>query len=96
MENLVTKFYNAFANLDAEAMVNCYHESIVFEDPAFGVLNGEHAKNMWRMLCASQKGKDFKVAFSNIEVNETFGSIAHICRDAAYYYFVSNLSQELI
>ncbi|GGI57306.1 nuclear transport factor 2 family protein [Winogradskyella haliclonae] len=74
MEKLVTSFYTAFANLDAEAMANCYHKDIVFEDPAFGVLHGEHAKNMWRMLCASQKGKDFIVTFSNIEINENIAS----------------------
>ncbi|WP_299116523.1 nuclear transport factor 2 family protein [uncultured Winogradskyella sp.] len=74
MEKLVTTFYTAFADLDAETMANCYHEDIVFEDPAFGILHGEHAKNMWRMLCASQKGKEFIVTFSNIETNEDIGS----------------------
>ncbi|RZN79412.1 MAG: nuclear transport factor 2 family protein [Winogradskyella sp.] len=74
MEKIVTTFYAAFANLDAEAMANCYHEDIVFEDPGFGTLHGEHASNMWRMLCASQKGKDFKVTFSNIETNKNTGS----------------------
>jgi len=74
MEKQITIFYTAFENLDAETMANCYHENIVFEDPAFGVLHGEHVKNMWRMLCESQKGKDFTVSFSNIETNENKGS----------------------
>lgn len=73
MENLIQNFYQAFANLDAEAMANCYHPEVRFEDPAFGVLQGEKAKNMWRMLCASQKGKGFRIEFSGIEYNEQSG-----------------------
>ena len=74
MQQLIEKFYQAFAKLDAEAMVSCYHKDIRFEDPAFGVLEGEHAKNMWRMLCESQKGKNFIVHSSRIIANENTGS----------------------
>lgn len=74
MEELITKFYTAFKNLDAETMVSYYHDDIVFEDPAFGVLKGEHAKNMWLMLLASQKGKDFKVTFSDVKANKNSGT----------------------
>ena len=73
MKNIIENFYTAFANLDAEGMVACYHEDVVFEDPAFGMLKGEKAKNMWRMLCSSQKGKDFTVNFSNIEMSNLGG-----------------------
>jgi len=74
VNNVIEKFYYSFENLDAEGMVECYHDEIVFEDPAFGVLKGEKAKNMWRMLCDSQKGKDFKVNSSNIESADQEGS----------------------
>ncbi|MBC2844887.1 nuclear transport factor 2 family protein [Winogradskyella flava] len=74
MENVVAKFYNAFSNLDSETMCSCYHDNIVFEDPAFGILRGDKAKAMWQMLCASQKGKDFKVIASNIKADETSGA----------------------
>lgn len=74
MKKLIETFYNAFKHLDAETMVSCYHKDIVFEDPAFGVLKGNKAKNMWRMLCESQNGKDFKMNFSNIEANTLNGS----------------------
>lgn len=47
---LIEKFYTAFAHADAEAMVSCYADDIAFEDPAFGPLKGDDAKNMWRML----------------------------------------------
>jgi len=74
MKTLIETFYNAFANLDADTMVSCYHDDIVFKDPAFGVLKGERAKAMWQMLISSQKGKDFKVISSNIKGNENEGS----------------------
>ncbi len=65
MKAIIEAFYTAFTNMDAEKMVSYYHDDIVFEDPAFGVLKGEHAKNMWRMLIASQKGKKFLVRASD-------------------------------
>lgn len=71
---LIKKFYEAFARLDGEAMAACYHSEVVFEDPAFGVLKGAHAGNMWRMLCKSQKGKDFQVTFRDIQASEAGGS----------------------
>ena len=74
MKKTIEKFYQAFHQLDAETMAECYHPEVVFEDPAFGVLHGERAKNMWRMLCHSQKGKDFKITFSNIKSDGTTGS----------------------
>jgi ketosteroid isomerase-like protein len=73
-KDLINQFYSAFANLDAEGMTSCYHKEVVFEDPAFGILKGERAGNMWRMLCQSQKGKDFVVTFSEVEVSEGKGS----------------------
>ena len=53
-------------------MAACYHEAIVFEDPAFGKLNGEDAGLMWKMLC--ENGKDLRLEFSKVEANETSGS----------------------
>ncbi len=73
MEELIHKFYTAFSNLDAKTMVSCYHDDIVFTDPAFGTLHGNRAKNMWCMLCESQKGKDFIVTYSDIFVSENDG-----------------------
>jgi ketosteroid isomerase-like protein len=73
-QKLITEFYQAFSRLDAEAMASCYHKAVVFQDPAFGTVNGATAGNMWRMLCQSQKGKDFVVEFSNVEATEQSGS----------------------
>lgn len=83
MKEIIEKFYQAFENLDAEGMIECYHEEIVFEDPAFGILRFEKAKNMWRMLCNSQKGKGFKIITSDIEFINQKG-LAHW---EAYYTF---------
>lgn len=74
MKNIVEEFYEAFKNLDAERMVACYHPEITFEDPAFGKLKGEQAKNMWRMLIESQKGKKFVVHYSEATSTDTTGS----------------------
>lgn len=74
MKNIIEKFYTAFKNLDADAMIGCYHQDIVFYDAAFGNLKGDKAKNMWRMLCANQEGKDFKIAFSNITFVDGIGT----------------------
>ena len=74
MPSTIETFYTAFKNQDAEAMVACYHKDIRFEDPAFGVLNGDRASNMWRMLISSQKGKDFNVSFSNITCDNNSGT----------------------
>ena len=98
MEATIIDFYTAFAQLDAEAMVAHYHDNIQFEDPAFGKLQGERAKNMWRMLCASQKGKDFKVTHSNIrdhgdhmvvhwEAIYTFSKTGRKVHNRIYAYF---------
>ena len=76
MKTVIENFYKAFQNLDADGMIACYHDDIIFEDPAFGVLEGERAKAMWQMLCESQKGKDFKVIVSNIEASN-YGGSAH-------------------
>lgn len=44
------RFYTAFSNRDSQTMSSCYHNDIVFEDPAFGELKGDQASNMWHML----------------------------------------------
>jgi len=71
MENvqLIEKFYSAFKNKDAASMIACYHDDVVFTDPAFGELKGARAKAMWEMLLSS--GSDLKVEYSNIEQTNT-------------------------
>ena len=74
MPHTIQSFYQAFANRDPEKMVSFYSDDIEFTDPAFGTLKGERAKNMWRMLLESQKGKKFDVVFSDVKEDNTSGS----------------------
>ena len=83
MRQLIDTFYTAFNALDAEAMAACYHPDIRFEDPAFGVLEGPHAANMWRMLCQSQQGKAFAVTHRDVQVDGQSGS----ARWEAHYHY---------
>ena len=69
---LITTFYQAFVNGDAETMISCYHNDIVFEDPAFGKLKGDRAKEMWRMLLKRAKGT-LKVTFSDVKAEKSTG-----------------------
>ncbi|MCW2267957.1 SnoaL-like domain protein [compost metagenome] len=69
---LITRFYQAFQRLDAEAMVACYSDDIVFSDPAFGTLRGKDAGDMWRML--TTRAKDFSLTFDAVRADERTGS----------------------
>jgi limonene-1,2-epoxide hydrolase len=73
MNSVLRKFYDAFVEKDAEKMVDNYHRDIRFEDPAFGVLNGKDAADMWRMLC--KNGKDLKVTYQIIHEDESKGIV---------------------
>lgn len=72
MKELIKTFYTALNNRDAETMISCYHDDVVFEDPGFGKLKGPRAKAMWHMLC--KNARNFKVEFSQVEANEKNGS----------------------
>src|SRR5690606_32607993 len=58
---LINRFYQAFQRLDAEAMCACYADEVVFSDPVFQDLQGEHAGDMWRMLAS--RAQRFSLTF---------------------------------
>jgi ketosteroid isomerase-like protein len=62
---VVTRFYTAFQKLDSVTMKDCYSDDAIFQDPAFGLLNGSEVKAMWEMLC--KNAKDFSLTFDQIE-----------------------------
>jgi len=64
MESVVEKFYSNFKLKNGDQMASCYHENVVFEDPAFGELKGKDAGDMWRMLC--ENGKDMRMEYDII------------------------------
>jgi ketosteroid isomerase-like protein len=72
-EQIIRKFYESFAQNNADEMISCYHDEIEFSDPAFGLLKGVEAKNMWKMLIERAKG-NLKIEFSNISANGKTGS----------------------
>ncbi len=72
-KEIIQQFYQAFAQGDAEGMVKLYSNDIKFKDPAFGELQGEDVKNMWRMLIRNGKG-GISIIFTDVEANEKTGS----------------------
>ncbi|MBW4362256.1 nuclear transport factor 2 family protein [Flavobacterium taihuense] len=72
-EQLIYKFYTAFAKADTKTMCECYHNDIQFQDPVFGILKGDDVNQMWKMLIEKSKG-NIKIEFSNIKANEYLGS----------------------
>lgn len=68
-ELLINRFYEAFAAKDAAGMNACYAEHVVFEDPAFGRLNGEEPKAMWQMLV--ERGGD------NLQISHRVTEASH-------------------
>lgn len=70
--DLITRFYTAFRNGDAEAMAACYHPDIEFKDPAFHVKN-ESAGNMWRMLVGRGSG-GLEISFRDVQADDHQGS----------------------
>jgi ketosteroid isomerase-like protein len=71
-EQVITRFYTAFANKDYNGMQDCYADNIVFSDNAFPDLKGRQAKAMWHMLVSA--GKDMQLTFANVTANENTGS----------------------
>jgi ketosteroid isomerase-like protein len=71
--SLIEAFYKSFAKGDAEGIVSCYASNVVFTDPAFGTLQGDDAKNMWRMLVANSKGQ-LKISFDHVKADDKTGS----------------------
>ena len=65
-EELITRFYSSFQKLDAAGMNECYSEDPIFNDQAFGILEGEDVRKMWRMLC--KNARDFSLTFGNIQL----------------------------
>ena len=78
-KELLSKFYTAFAEGNAQGMVDCYHPNIVFQDPAFGILKGERAVKMWEMLL-SQKSAATTIGFDNVRTTNDFGSVDWVAK----------------
>ena len=71
---LLQKFYKSFSEGNAEEMIACYHDSVIFHDPAFGTLQGNSAKYMWEMLL-SKKDTDLKIDYKILKADEKYGEV---------------------
>lgn len=80
-EELIQTFYDAFARLDHVTMQNCYSENPIFNDPIFGILQGDEVRPMWEMLCKS--AKDFSLHADKIAIDGEYGT----CNWTATYTF---------
>jgi ketosteroid isomerase-like protein len=69
---LITRFYEAFANCDGDAMAACYTDDATFSDPVFPGLTGNEPGGMWRML--TSQAKDLKIEFSDVVADDQGGS----------------------
>lgn len=75
---LITRFYEAFQRLDAEAMAACYSPDVHFSDPVFTDLNGREAADMWRMLAS--RAQQFSLTFDRVEADDFQGSAHWVAR----------------
>jgi ketosteroid isomerase-like protein len=69
---LIERLYEGLRRLDGDVMAGCYAADASFEDPAFGVLTGDHIGGMWRMLTSGSEG--IEVDLSDVSVNGDEGS----------------------
>lgn len=80
-EELIERFYAAFARHDGAAMAACYVPDARFDDPAFPGLTGSEPGAMWRMLTG--RAEDLKVDLHEHEAGDAAGS-AHWTADYTF------------
>jgi ketosteroid isomerase-like protein len=80
-DELIQRFYAAFARRDGVTMTACYAPSARFSDPVFTDLRGEQPGAMWRML--TSRAKDLEVRLAEHEAVEERGS-AHWLADYTF------------
>jgi limonene-1,2-epoxide hydrolase len=71
-EETIKQFYRSFSDDNTNGMVACYHDDIVFKDPAFRTLEGNKSKAMWQMLM-SRSDSAPEIQFSNISADAQYG-----------------------
>ncbi|NYS40569.1 nuclear transport factor 2 family protein [Pseudomonas syringae pv. actinidiae] len=67
---LITRFYEAFAQLDAESMSACYSDDVLFSDPAFGELRGPRGRH----VAHADVRRKFSVVFDQVRADDRTGS----------------------
>ncbi len=70
-DELIQRFYAAFARRDGDAMAECYAPSAHFSDPVFVSLHDREPGAMWRMLTG--RSRDLVVTLTEHEADDTTG-----------------------
>jgi ketosteroid isomerase-like protein len=70
-DELIQRFYAAFARRDGDAMAECYGPSAHFSDPVFVDLKDGEPGAMWRMLTG--RSKDLVVTLAEHEADDSTG-----------------------
>ena len=76
-QDTITRFYTAFAQLDADTMATCYAQDATFNDPAFSLRGQCEVAGMWRMLCGATRAKglaDWALEFNNVQARDNTGT----------------------
>ncbi len=80
-DELIQRFYSAFARHDGDTMAACYAPGARFSDPVFIDLRGEEPGAMWRMLTG--RAEDLEVTLSDHQAAGERGS-AHWLADYTF------------
>jgi ketosteroid isomerase-like protein len=80
-DELIRRFYSAFARRDGETMAACYAPGARFSDPVFTDLHGDEPGAMWRMLTG--RAQDLEVTLAEHEATGERGS-AHWLADYTF------------
>jgi ketosteroid isomerase-like protein len=80
-DELIQRFYSAFARHDGDTMAGCYAPGARFSDPVFTDLRGEEPGAMWRMLAG--RAEDLEVKLAEYEAADERGS-AHWLADYTF------------
>ena len=80
-DELIQRFYAAFARHDGDEMAGCYAPGARFSDPVFTDLRDEEPGAMWRMLTG--RADDLEVKLAEHEAGDERGS-AHWLADYTF------------
>ena len=69
-EQLIHQFYQSFQQKEYQGMHACYHEEVVFSDPAFPHLHGHEARAMWHMFTQTD---DIRIVYDNVQADDQKG-----------------------
>jgi ketosteroid isomerase-like protein len=77
-DELIQRFYGAFARRDGQAMAACYAPDARFSDPVFPDLRGADPGRMWQMLTDGES--DLEIELAEHEAGDETGSAHWIAR----------------